>query len=494
MNELEHAKRLSDEALISKLSRCVREDRELSARLLANLGEVDARELYRDQGFSSMFDYCVRSLHLSESEADLRIKAARIGRRFPSALEMLARGELHMTALRLLAPVLTTSNVYLLNEACFKSKFEVKELIAKHFPAPDVAESMRRLPRPRSMPIGQEPQLCELSQPTAVPLQLAVAPMQHAAQLAGPQQHHSIQPSGAPLLAFVPPPLAKNKPAVTAPLSEGRYSVQFTASQSLYDKLKEARDLCCDDVPNGEMATIVEQALVLLIARKKKQRFALTSRPRKQWLPRSSAHASSMKRDDEVTSKRPADGVRNPPREAERSSAKREGGRSNDRPPEERSLPRHEESKPSSRCTLSEERSLAECEKKKPDSRYIPSALRREVYARDGGQCSFVSQSGTRCCTRRDLEFHHIVPFARGGATTRDNLCLMCRAHNALLAERDYGRDYVKSRVAKRQEAVSHRTNRTRSGRSGRDVTVTKLECVSTSVTTRRRGRITAQQ
>jgi predicted DNA-binding transcriptional regulator YafY len=55
MKELEHAKQLSDEVLISKLSCCVREDRELSVRLLAHLGEVDARKLYRDQGFSSMF-------------------------------------------------------------------------------------------------------------------------------------------------------------------------------------------------------------------------------------------------------------------------------------------------------------------------------------------------------------------------------------------------------------------------------------------------------
>jgi hypothetical protein len=69
-----------------------------------------------------------------------------------------------------------------------------------------------------------------------------------------------------------------------------------------------------------------------------------------------------------------------------------------------------------------------------------------------------VSKTGTRCGTRRDLEFHHIVPFARGGAMTSDNLCLMCRAHNALLAERDYGRDYIKSQVAKRQAHASHRS------------------------------------
>jgi len=57
------------------------------------------------------------------------------------------------------------------------------------------------------------------------------------------------------------------------------------------------------------------------------------------------------------------------------------------------------------------------------------------------------------------LEFHHIVPFARGGAMTRDNLSLMCRVHNALLAERDYGRDYVKSQSRGDSiKAVRHRT------------------------------------
>ena len=203
--------------------------------------------------------------------------------------------------------------------------------------------------------------------------------------------------------------------------------------------LKEARDLCCDQVPNGALATIIEQALVLLIAHRKKQRFALTVRPRKHWIPGSGAQSSARKCGEACVSKGQADGTLNRPQEAERSFAKRE------------------ETKPGDGSR--EMRLSAKREETKPDSRYIPSALRREVYARDGGRCSFVSKGGTRCGTRRDLEFHHIVPFAKGGAPTLDNLSLMCRVHNALLAERDYGRDYVKSRVAKRKDqTVRHRT------------------------------------
>ena len=63
-------------------------------------------------------------------------------------------------------------------------------------------------------------------------------------------------------------------------------------------------------------------------------------------------------------------------------------------------------------------------------SRYIPASVRREVWARDGGQCAFVGTTG-RCAERGFLEFHHVVPFAAGGQTTKDNLQIRCRAHNA---------------------------------------------------------------
>ena len=147
--EWEFAKQLRDEELIATLMRCVKEDRDVTARLLVHLGEVDARGLFRDLGFSSMFDYAVQALHMSESEAGLRLRAARLGREFPSALAMVARGELHMTALKLLAPVLTTSSLDLLDQARFKSKLEIQKLIAARFPQPDVASVIRKLPAPR---------------------------------------------------------------------------------------------------------------------------------------------------------------------------------------------------------------------------------------------------------------------------------------------------------------------------------------------------------
>ena len=64
-------------------------------------------------------------------------------------------------------------------------------------------------------------------------------------------------------------------------------------------------------------------------------------------------------------------------------------------------------------------------------SRYIPSPVRREVWRRDGGCCSYVDpHSGRRCGSRFLLELDHIVPFALGGDAQPSNLRLHCSAHH----------------------------------------------------------------
>jgi hypothetical protein len=90
-----------------------------------------------------------------------------------------------------------------------------------------------------------------------------------------------------------------------------------------------------------------------------------------------------------------------------------------------------------------------------PSSRHIPAAVRRLVHERDGGRCAYRDRYGRRCGKRHDLEFHHKHPFARGGDHSPANLTLMCTAHNALLAEQDYGKDVMaRFRAAASRTAV----------------------------------------
>jgi hypothetical protein len=63
------------------------------------------------------------------------------------------------------------------------------------------------------------------------------------------------------------------------------------------------------------------------------------------------------------------------------------------------------------------------------------------VEKRDGGRCTYRDKHGRRCTKRHDLEFHHRKPFGLGGDHSPEGLALMCRTHNALLAERDFGKD-----------------------------------------------------
>jgi len=84
-------------------------------------------------------------------------------------------------------------------------------------------------------------------------------------------------------------------------------------------------------------------------------------------------------------------------------------------------------------------KTVADTDTSASSSRYIPAPVRRVSHASDDGRCAFVSSSGRRCGSFHRVEFHHGVPWARGGDRSPDNIRLMCRTHNAHLAAKDYG-------------------------------------------------------
>jgi hypothetical protein len=56
-------------------------------------------------------------------------------------------------------------------------------------------------------------------------------------------------------------------------------------------------------------------------------------------------------------------------------------------------------------------------------SRHIPAKIRYEVWMRDEGKC-------VRCKSKENLQFDHIIPFSKGGASTITNLQIMCQTCN----------------------------------------------------------------
>lgn len=240
--------RLSDEQLIAEVRRLAGCDTQATARLIAALAELDARRLYLGQGCSSMFTYCTQVLHLAEHAAYNRIEAARVARRFPVILTLLADGCVHLSAVRLLAPHLTEENhVEVLREATHKSKREVEQIVARLQPEPDVVPSVRKLPPPR-----RSPPVIQATSPEPQPIAIATT-----------------------ATALSRPPRAE-----VAPLAPERYKVQFTVGRQTHEKLRRVQDLLRHRVPNGDLATIFDRALTLLLEDLERTKMAATARPR----------------------------------------------------------------------------------------------------------------------------------------------------------------------------------------------------------------------
>lgn len=206
-----------------------------------------------------------------------------------------------------------------------------------------------------------------------------------------------------------------HKAATITPLRPGRYEVKFTVDEEMRGKLEQLQELLRHQVPNGDVAIILARATDLLLEKTRKARFAETSRPRANKPP---ASLGCARQATETATHTRAEGTR-----AAAETESRAAG--SDGPARDR---------------IATDLTA---------SRYVPRSVVREVYARDGRQCTFVSAEGRRCLERGFLELHHHdVPYARGGAATADNLRTVCRSHNALYAERDLGRAFMRSKLA----------------------------------------------
>jgi 5-methylcytosine-specific restriction endonuclease McrA len=79
--------------------------------------------------------------------------------------------------------------------------------------------------------------------------------------------------------------------------------------------------------------------------------------------------------------------------------------------------------------------------------RVISTALKHEVIRRAGGRCEYTFQD-RRCSSRYQLEMDHIIPKAKGGSDETENLRCLCRNHNQMMAEREFGTGFMASKRA----------------------------------------------
>ena len=440
--------------------------RHLPRWVIAYLIEIDRRQLFARDGYSSLFKYCTDKLGMSEDVAGTRIAGARLAARFPVVLDMLADGRLYLSGLRLLKPHLDAANhTEILAAADSKSKRDIELLIAKRFAKPDAAASVRKLPAPKPPALeasdlfasGDEPVDTQATPQSPVSDEAAYGEQDRELPgRAGARVPDAAAAESAEDAAAAPPRLSLGEPAATPmsparasrpaahpapapePLSASRYKVTFTASKELVGKLEHAQALLSHVVRSGDLEEVFDRALTMLIEAEEKRRFGARRQRRK---------ASARKGNAKT---KPASGV-----VSETDRAAGATCDSSDTTYAGASTMPTDTASPASPASI-DAPSQSEAPPKAP-SRHIPAAIRREVYERDDRRCTYRGPDGRRCNETHNLEFDHIEPWGRGGETSVANIELRCQIHNVYRARQCYGSEYV-DEITLRSSPSSDRT------------------------------------
>jgi hypothetical protein len=304
------AEALSDHDLLAHIDRLAGRARNATTELVAHLAVLLGRpSVYAARGYGSIFNYCTEALKLSEDAACNRIETAKACRRFPVLLHHLESGAMTLSSIRLLGRHLTRENHEgAIERAKGCTLGEVEVLIAEIAPKPDVPTSMRKLPKPPSMP-G-----CELATGTIL--------------TGGESKTRGANPADPPLtpVAAAGPTASsaaptKMKRGIVQPTSPDRYRVQFTIGQETHDRLRRLQALLAREIPGGDPAAIFDRALKMLEGHVEKTKLAGVSRRRPQpQAPPPSIRSAT----DNPGATRPS---RHIPRETTRTVWKRDGGR-----------------------------------------------------------------------------------------------------------------------------------------------------------------------
>ena len=333
--------RLSSAEVLRNADELIARECLTTADLLAHIAVIDVDRLFLQAAFPSMHAWCVRKMGLTKDAAFRRIQAARTARAFPAIFHALADGRLHLTAVCVLAPQLSSGNAAeLLGAAAGKTTEEIEAMLAERFPRTELLPLVEAVPASRSVTDDE----LALTQ---------VAGLSSGSGCAPVHVHNA------------------SKCANVAPIARHRFALHFSIGQLVLDKLRCAQELFSHQIPPGDLEAVFELALDQLIRVGEKSKFAGTDRPQR------TVRAS-----------------KNP--------------------------------------------------------RHIPNRVKREVWKRDGGQCTFVSESGERCPARTLIEYDHVEEVARGGRATVNGVRLRCRAHNQYTAEQAFGREFMEH---KREEA-----------------------------------------
>ncbi|MBK9516463.1 MAG: HNH endonuclease [Anaeromyxobacter sp.] len=453
---LTDARALRD-ALAGLLSR----ERAAAADFLLALADFDQRRGWEVLGHSSLFTFLTRELHLSKGAAFLRFTAARLLPRFPAVEAPLRDGRLCLSTMGELARLLTLENqAELLPRFFGLSAREAKEVAAAISPLQDPPRREVVKIIPTQQPVassgssgspagGGLVRTSELLLAAAAPQPI---PLLSAEQAAAPARGELVRTSELALSVTLPHPLpsgsmdwsgdparvdlvrtsepprasVRPQPDEVEPLTADLRRLHLTVSRRLLEKVAAAKDGLAHALPGATTAQVLEAALDLLLEKQARRR-ALPAgaragaqvassvvQPSSAGNPTVPAGSASAPSDDDAMGSGAARSAAHP-----RSSVHHEAeGHANSA---DTASPKAPPNSPAAAAPA-------------PHPRFIPAAVRREVWQRDGQRCQFPLDLGGTCGATHRLELDHLVPLALGGQATAANLRVVCARHNRYAA------------------------------------------------------------
>ena len=391
---------LSLEELSRGAEKLVSLQRRNDAALIAHLVEISRRKGHLELGFSSLFEYCQECLRLGDGGAVWRrTQVAGVARRFPRLLEDLDRGRVNLSVLAILAAHLSEENIdELLEEVEGKTTREVKEIVAGISPKPEVKSGVRRKPVRRR---GDESREVEGES-------VATSPPPEEEE----EEEEKAEEDARDATERTPETEQQLRGTVEVARPEV-YNFRFSAGTEFREKLERLGEVLGIADAAGNMPEVLEQAIDLALEKKD---------PKRKLERRRKREAAARRRASPAAGGTGKAGVRgetsSPPPEEVTTERERAGGGSRGR------------------------------------SRYVTSAFRERAFERAGYQCEFRGATGVRCTARTWLEVDHIEPFGKGGSLGEENLRVLCRAHNVLAAEREFGAEFMRGKIEGRKAAL----------------------------------------
>ena len=378
---------LSDRELLRETRNLVRHERHLQGAVIDHLAEIEARGLYLQRGFSSLFDYAVRELGYSDAAAARRIGAMRLCADQPDAREGLRNGSLTLSAAAELQ--------WAFDRQRRRGSISGTAAIA---PAgrPAAGSGAQNDPVADSAPaVPLAP-----AEPKPPPLVLdAVGRRQLVEEAAGKSARQVRR-----MLADLDPELAPPADRVR-PLGDGRYELKATIDAECQQGLEQLRGLLSHVDPRMTLGQLVGRLVQEGLDRHDPGRAPRRARGGSR--PGDAKTNALRTPTPEQAQERSAPAAKRAARPADTAAASKTGPDAG----------HHAASTPESQSCAS--------------GRAISAGVRRQVWQRDGGRCSYADpQTGRRCNSTHRIEIDHIVPHALGGGADPGNLRLLCGAHH----------------------------------------------------------------